>query len=94
MREESEKIIFWLSGNQEILNEIKKEYIRIENQYLRNYTEEELKQDNEELRYFQFQLLDLLLEEVYGLKIDESNFQVSEEVDDFIRGDIPELIIK
>jgi hypothetical protein len=94
MREESEKIIFWLNENQEILNEIKQEYLRIEKEYLKKYTEEDLKQDNEELRYFQFQLLDLLLEKVYGLKIDEFNFQVSEEVDDFIRGDIPELKIK
>jgi hypothetical protein len=94
MREESEKIIFWLNENQEILNEVKQEYLRIEKEYLKKYTEEDLKQDNEELRYFQFQLLDLLLEKVYGLKIDEFNFQVSEEVDDFIRGDIPELKIK
>jgi len=31
MREESEKIILWLNENQEFLNEIKEEYLRIEN---------------------------------------------------------------
>ena len=94
MREESEKIILWLNENQEFLNEIKEEYLRIEKKYLDKYTKEELKKDNEELRYVQFQFLEVLIDKGYGLKIDKSNFQISEEVDDFIRGEIQELIIK
>ena len=94
MREESEKIILWLNENQEFLNEIKEEYLRIEKKYLDKYTKEELKRDNEELRYVQFQFLEVLIDKGYGLKIDQSNFQISEEVDDFIRGEIQELIIK
>ena len=94
MREDSEKIILWLTKNQEFLNEIKEEYLRIEKKYLDKYTKEELKKDNEELRYVQFQFLEILIDKGYGLKIDNSNFQISEEVDDFIRGEIQELIIK
>lgn len=94
MREDSEKIILWLTKNQEFLNEIKEEYLRIEKKYLDKYTIEELKKDNEELRYVQFQFLEILIDKGYGLKIDNSNFQISEEVDDFIRGEIQELIIK
>jgi len=94
MREDSEKIILWLTKNQEFLNEIKEEYLRIEKKYLNKYTKEELKKDNEELRYVQFQFLEVLIDKGYGLKIDKSNFQISEEVDDFIRGEIQELIIK
>jgi len=94
MREDSEKIILWLTKNQEFLNEIKEEYLRIEKKYLDKYTKEELKKDNEELRYVQFQFLEVLIDKGYGLKIDKSNFQISEEVDDFIRGEIQELIIK
>ena len=94
MREESEKIILWSTKNQEFLNEIKEEYLRIEKKYLDKYTKEELKKDNEELRYVQFQFLEVLIDKGYGLKIDKSNFQISEEVDDFIRGEIQELIIK
>ena len=94
MRENSEKIILWLTKNQEFLNEIKEEYLRIEKKYLDKYTKEELKKDNEELRYVQFQFLEVLIDKGYGLKIDKSNFQISEEVDDFIRGEIQELIIK
>lgn len=94
MREDSEKIILWLTKNQEFLNEIKEEYLRIEKKYLNKYTKEELKKDNEELRYVQFQFLEILIDKGYGLKIDKSNFQISEEVDDFIRGEIQELIIK
>ena len=94
MREDSEKIILWLTKNQEFLNEIKEEYLRIEKKYLDKYTKEELKKDNEELRYVQFQFLEILIDKGYGLKIDKSNFQISEEVDDFIRGEIQELIIK
>lgn len=94
MREESEKIILWLNENQEFLNEIKEEYLRIEKKYLDKYTKEELKKDNEELRYVQFQFLEILIDKGYGLKIDKSNFQISEEVDDFIRGEIQELKIK
>ena len=94
MREDSEKIILWLTKNQEFLNEIKEEYLRIEKKYLDKYTKEELKKDNEELRYVQFQFLEILIDKGYGLKIDNSNFQISEEVDDFMRGEIQELIIK
>ena len=94
MREDSEKIILWLTKNQEFLNEIKEEYLRIEKKYLDKYTKEELKKDNEELRYVQFQFLEILIDKGYVLKIDNSNFQISEEVDDFIRGEIQELIIK
>ena len=94
MREESEKIILWLNENQEFLNEIKEEYLRIEKKYLEKNSVEELKKDNEELRYVQFQFLEILIDKGYGLKIDKSNFQISEEVDDFIRGEIQELIIK
>jgi len=94
MREDSEKIILWSTKNQEFLNEIKEEYLRIEKKYLDKYTKEELKKDNEELRYVQFQFLEVLIDKGYGLKIDKSNFQISEEVDDFIRGEIQELIIK
>ena len=94
MREDSEKIILWLTKNQEFLNEIKEEYLRIEKKYLDKYTKEELKKDNEELRYVQFQFLEVLIDKGYGLKIDKSNFQISEEVDDFVKGEIQELIIK
>jgi hypothetical protein len=94
MREESEKIILWLNENQEFLNEIKEEYFRIEKKYLTKNSVEELKKDNEELRYVQFQFLEILIDKGYGLKIDKSNFQISEEVDDFIRGEIQELKIK
>jgi hypothetical protein len=94
MREESEKIILWLNENQEFLNEIKEEYLRIEKKYLTKNSVEELKKDNEELRYVQFQFLEILIYKGYGLKIDKSNFQISEEVDDFIRGEIQELKIK
>ena len=94
MREDSKKIILWLTKNQEFLNEVKEEYLRIEKKYLDKYTKEELKRDNEELRYVQFQFLEILIEKGYGLKIDNSNFQISEEVDDFIRGEIQELKIK
>ena len=94
MREESEKIILWLNKNQEFLNEIKEEYLRIEKKYLTKNSVEELKKDNEELRYVQFQFLEILIDKGYGLKIDKSNFQISEEVDDFIRGEIQELKIK
>jgi len=94
MREESEKIILWLNENQEFLNEIKEEYLRIEKKYLEKNSVEELKKDNEELRYVQFQFLEILIDKGYGLKIDKSNFQISEEVDDFIRGEIQELKIK
>lgn len=94
MREDREKIILWLTKNQEFLNEIKEEYLRIEKKYLDKYTKEELKKDNEELRYVQFQFLEVLIDKGYGLKIDKSNFQISEEVDDFIRGEIQELKIK
>ena len=94
MREESEKIILWLNENQEFLNEIKEEYLRIEKKYLTKNSVEELKKDNEELRYVQFQFLEILIDKGYGLKIDNSNFQISEEVDDFIRGEIQELKIK
>ena len=94
MREDSKKIILWLTKNQEFLNEVKEEYLRIEKKYLDKYTKEELKKDNEELRYVQFQFLEILIEKGYGLKIDNSNFQISEEVDDFIRGEIQELKIK
>lgn len=94
MREDSKKIILWLTKNQEFLNEVKEEYLRIEKKYLDKYTKEELKRDNEELRYVQFQFLEVLIDKGYGLKIDKSNFQISEEVDDFIRGEIQELIIK
>jgi len=94
MREDSKKIILWLTKNQEFLNEVKEEYLRIEKKYLDKYTKEELKKDNEELRYVQFQFLEVLIDKGYGLKIDKSNFQISEEVDDFIRGEIQELIIK
>jgi hypothetical protein len=94
MREESEKIILWLNENQEFLNEIKEEYLRIEKKYLTKNSVEELKKDNEELRYVQFQFLEILIDKGYGLKIDKSNFQISEEVDDFIRGEIQELKIK
>jgi len=94
MREDSKKIILWLTKNQEFLNEVKEEYLRIEKKYLDKYTKEELKRDNEELRYVQFQFLEVLIDKGYGLKIDQSNFQISEEVDDFIRGEIQELIIK
>ena len=83
-----------MNENQEFLNEIKEEYLRIEKKYLDKYTKEELKRDNEELRYVQFQFLEVLIDKGYGLKIDQSNFQISEEVDDFIRGEIQELIIK
>jgi len=93
MREESEKIILWLNENQEFLNEIKEEYLRIEKKYLTKNSVEELKKDNEELRYVQFQFLEILIDKGYGLKIDKSNFQISEEVDDFIRGEIQELKI-
>jgi len=93
MREESEKIILWLNENQEFLNEIKEEYFRIEKKYLTKNSVEELKKDNEELRYVQFQFLEILIDKGYGLKIDKSNFQISEEVDDFIRGEIQELKI-
>ena len=94
MREDSKKIILWLTKNQEFLNEVKEEYLRIEKKYLDKYTKEELKRDNEKLRYVQFQFLEVLIDKGYGLKIDQSNFQISEEVDDFIRGEIQELIIK
>ena len=94
MREESEKIILWLNENQEFLNEIMEEYLRIEKKYLTKNSVEELKKDNEELRYVQFQFLEILIDKGYGLKIDKSNFQISEEVDDFIRGEIQELKIK
>ena len=94
MREESEKIILWLNENQEFLNEIKEEYLRIEKKYLEKNSVEELKKDNEELRYVQFQFLEILIDKGYGLKIDKSNFQISEEVDDFIRGEIQVLKIK
>jgi|SaaInl3SG_22_DNA_1037383.scaffolds.fasta_scaffold04332_5 hypothetical protein len=94
MREESEKIILWLNENQEFLDEIKEEYLRIEKKYLTKNSVEELKKDNEELRYVQFQFLEILIDKGYGLKIDKSNFQISEEVDDFIRGEIQELKIK
>ena len=94
MREDSKKIILWLTKNQEFLNEVKEEYLRIEKKYLDKYTKEELKKDNEELRYVQFQFLEILIDKGYGLKIDNSNFQISEEVDDFIRGDSQELKIK
>ena len=94
MREDSKKIILWLTKNQEFLNEVKEEYLRIEKKYLDKYTKEELKKDNEELRYVQFQFLEILIDKGYGLKIDNSNFQISEEVDDFIRGEIQELKIK
>ena len=94
MREDSEKIILWLTKNQEFLNEIKEEYLRIEKKYLDKYTKGELKKDNKGLRYVQFQFLEALIDKGYGLKIDQSNFQISEEVDDFIRGEIQELIIK
>ena len=94
MREDSKKIILWLTKNQEFLNEVKEEYLRIEKKYLDKYTKEELKRNNEELRYVQFQFLEVLIDKGYGLKIDQSNFQISEEVDDFIRGEIQELIIK
>ena len=94
MREESEKIILWLNENQEFLNEIKEEYLRIEKKYLEKNSVEELKKDNEELRYVQFQFLEILIDKGYGLKIDKSNFQISEEVDDFIRGELQELKIK
>ena len=94
MREDSKKIILWLTKNQEFLNEVKEEYLRIEKKYLDKYTKEDLKRDNEELRYVQFQFLEVLIDKGYGLKIDQSNFQISEEVDDFIRGEIQELIIK
>jgi len=94
MREESEKIILWLNENQEFLNEIKEEYLRIEKKYLTKNSVEELKKDNEELRYVQFQFLEILIDKGYGLKIDKSNFQISEEVDDFVRGEIQELKIK
>ena len=94
MREDSKKIILWLTKNQEFLNEVKEEYLRIEKKYLDKYTKEELKRDNEELRYVQFQFLEVLIDKGSGLKIDQSNFQISEEVDDFIRGEIQELIIK
>ena len=94
MRVESEKIILWLNENQEFLNEIKEEYLRIEKKYLTKNSVEELKKDNEELRYVQFQFLEILIDKGYGLKIDKSNFQISEEVDDFIRGEIQELKIK
>ena len=94
MREESEKIILWLNENQEFLNEIKEEYFRIEKKYLTKNSFEKLKKDNEELRYVQFQFLEILIDKGYGLKIDKSNFQISEEVDDFIRGEIQELKIK
>ena len=94
MREDSKKIILWLTKNQEFLNEVKEEYLRIEKKYLDKYTKEELKRDNEELRYVQFQFLEVLIDKGYGLKIDKSNFQISEEVDDFIRGEIQELKIK
>ena len=93
MREESEKIILWLNENQEFLDEIKEEYLRIEKKYLTKNSVEELKKDNEELRYVQFQFLEILIDKGYGLKIDKSNFQISEEVDDFIRGEIQELKI-
>ena len=43
MREESEKIILWLNENQEFLNEIKEEYLRIEKKYLTKNSVEELK---------------------------------------------------
>jgi len=94
MREESEKIILWLNENQEFLNELKEEYLRIEKKYLTKNSFEKLKKDNEELRYVQFQFLEILIDKGYGLKIDKSNFQISEEVDDFIRGEIQELKIK
>jgi hypothetical protein len=74
MREESEKIILWLNENQEFLNEIKEEYLRIEKKYLTKNSVEELKKDNEELRYVQFQFLEILIDKGYGLKIDKSNF--------------------
>jgi hypothetical protein len=94
MREESEKIILWLNENQEFLDEIKEEYLRIEKKYLTKNSVEELKKDNEELRYVQFQFLEILIDKGYGLKIDKSILQISEEVDDFIRGEIQELKIK
>ena len=94
MRDESEKIILWLNENQEFLNELKEEYLRIEKKYLTKNSFEKLKKDNEELRYVQFQFLEILIDKGYGLKIDKSNFQISEEVDDFIRGEIQELKIK
>jgi len=68
MREESEKIILWLNENQEFLNEIKEEYLRIEKKYLTKNSVEELKKDNEELRYVQFQFLEILIDKGYGLK--------------------------
>ena len=43
---------------------------------------------------FNFNFLKILIDKGYGLKIDKSNFQISEEVDDFIRGEIQELKIK
>ena len=92
MREESEKIILWLNENQEFLDEIKEEYLRIEKKYLTKNSVEELKKDNEELSYVQF--LEILIDKGYGLKIDKSNFQISEEVGGFIRGEIQELKIK
>ena len=82
-----------MNENQEFLNEIKEEYLRIEKKYLTKNSVEELKKDNEELRYVQFQFLEILIDKGYGLKIDKSNFQISEEVDDFIRGEIQELKI-
>ena len=94
MRDESEKIILWLNENQEFLNEIMEEYLRIEKKYLTKNSVEDLKKDNEELRYVQFQFLEILIYKGCGLKIDKSNFQISEEVDDFIRGEIQELKIK
>jgi len=94
MRDESEKIILWLNENQEFLNEIMEEYLRIEKKYLTKNSVEDLKKDNEELRYVQFQFLEILIDKGCGLKIDKSNFQISEVVDDFIRGEIEELKIK
>ena len=38
MREDSKKIILWLTKNQEFLNEVKEEYLRIEKKYLDKYT--------------------------------------------------------